>query len=261
MTEGLPRVEAVDRALTVLIALGEAGPSGSTLTAIAESAGANKSTTYRALSTLRLRGFANQDAESGLYSLGPAAFLLARKAMGPDNLLRALHPVIVAISNEVDELVHLGVPMDSGMLYIDKVEREHAIRVWSTVGELIPMATSSLGRAVLAAQRTPDEHLNVYAGQLPGEGADLGRLIEAVHTARRLGYAAEWGERQPGVACVGLAVMRAELTVGAISITTLAQNMTPGRAHELASAARRVGAPLLPDGFSFMEPQLEGQDP
>jgi len=254
VTDDPPRVEAVDRALTLLLALGEAGPTGTTLTHLSETTGVNKATAYRALATLRRRGFATQNGDSGAYALGPAAFLLAERAMGPDNLVKALHPVLVTISREVDELVHLGVPMDGGMLYIDKVECKHAIRVWSTIGQLIPMATSSLGRAVLAAQNTPDEHLTAYTGQLPGEDDDPDRLIRTVHEARRLGYATEWGERQPGVACVGLALMRTEFTVGAISITTLAQRMSPDRARELADAARRVGTPLLPDGFSFMAP-------
>ncbi|RLP10026.1 IclR family transcriptional regulator [Propionibacterium australiense] len=245
----------MDRALAVLMALGEAGPSGTTLTKLAESSGVNKSTAYRALSTLRGRGFATQDLASGNYALGPAAFLLAEKAMGPDNLARALHPILVAISHEVDELVHLGVPMDGGMLYIDKVEQEHTIRVWSAVGQLIPMATSSLGRAVLAAQNTIDEHLSAYIGQLPEKDAGLDRLTEAVHAARELGYATEWGERQPGVACVGLALLRSKTVVGAISITTLAENMTPERAHELARTARAIAAPLLPEGLSLMAPR------
>lgn len=260
MSDGTPKVEAVDRALAVLVALGEAGPSGTSLTKLAESSGVNKSTAYRALSTLRGRGFATQNTESGNYALGPAAFLLAEKAMGPDNLAKALHPILVAISGEVDELVHLGVPMDDGMLYIDKVEQEHTIRVWSAIGQLIPMATSSLGRAVLAAQNTTDDHLSAYIGQLPEKEAGLARLIEAVHSARDLGYATEWGERQPGVACVGLALLQSTTVVGAISITTLAENMTPERADELARRARTIATSLLPERLSLMTPRRNPGD-
>lgn len=247
-----PLVEAVDRALALLEALADAGPAGSALAELAEQAEVNKSTAYRALSTLRARGFADQDDATGFYRLGPAAYALGDRSHSPRNLAQALHPALVALSHAADELVHLGVLSGDRVLYVDKVEPERAIRVWSAVGQLVPVASTSMGRALLAARDVPDELLDGYLRNLPPSRAvSPQRLRESVHLARGRGYAVELGENEPGVACVSTAIMRGTLAVAALSVTALETRMTDARQRELAGLIRREVGPLLPDGLSL----------
>lgn len=249
----IPRVEAVDRALHLLVALADAGPEGTSLATLAEQAGVNKSTAYRALSTLRLRGFASQDDLNGHYRLGPAAFELGERAYGPANLARSLHPALVALSRASEELVHLGVLADDTVLYLDKVEPERAIRVWSAIGQRVPVASTSMGRAILAARNVPEELLGGYLRNLPDERqVPVDRLRESVVRARECGYAVELGENEPDVACIGTAIMRGDNAIAALSITALAVRMTQGRQRELAGLIVREVAPLLPQGLSLM---------
>ena len=158
MTEP-PRVESVDRALQLLLTLADAGPDGATLAELAEATGVNKSTAYRALSTMRLRGFAEQDGEQGSYRLGTMAFELTERSYGPRNLATAMHPALVALAHATNELVHFGVLAGDHVLYLDKVEPERAIRVWSAVGQRMPVASTAMGRALLAARGVPDRLL------------------------------------------------------------------------------------------------------
>lgn len=251
-----PRIEAIDRALQVIMALADAGPDGAALAQLAEKTEVNKSTAYRALSTLRHRGFAVQLPGTGNYALGPEALSLASRLDSPANLKTSLHPALVALSREVDELVHLGVLIEDDVLYLDKVEPVHPIRVWSTVNQRVPVATSSLGRAFLAARGVPDDRLGAYlAGQAPQHAVSLERLTEAVHDARRLGYAVEFGENMPGVGCVGLAICRSGQPVAALSITALLERMPPARQAEFAAITRSVVTPLLPTGLSLVPPR------
>jgi DNA-binding IclR family transcriptional regulator len=253
-----PRVEAVDRALQLLVALADAGPNGTTLAALAETAEVNKSTAYRALSTLRLRGFAAQDDANGTYRLGPAAFELGDRAYAPHNLAQSLHPALIALSHAADELVHLGVMTGDHVLYVDKVEPERAIRVWSAVGQRVPVASTSMGRALLAARGVPDQLLPGYLKNLPPDRTVTPeRLLEAVAAARQCGYALEHGENEPDVACIGTAIMRGTAPVAAMSITALAVRMTPRRQRELAAMIVTAAGPLLPQGLSLM-PALTG---
>lgn len=248
-----PRVEAVDRALQLLVALADAGPGGASLADLAESVELNKSTAYRALSTLRLRGFAAQDDRTGFYSLGPAAFDLGDRLYSPHNLALALHPGLVTLSRAADELVHLGVLTDDHVLYVDKVEPDRAIRVWSAVGQRVPVASTSMGRALLAARNVPDQLLSGYLHNLPENRAvTLPRLQESVHLARARGYALEFGENEPDVACIGTAIMRGSTAVAAVSITALAVRMTEQRQRELARLIVREMPPLLPPGLSLV---------
>lgn len=258
-TQAPPRVEAVDRALQLLMALADAGPGGASLADLAESVAMNKSTAYRALSTLRLRGFATQEGANGFYRLGPAAFELSDRAYAPHNLAQALHPALVALSRAADELVHLGVLAGDHVLYVDKVEPERAIRVWSAIGQRVPVASTSMGRALLAAGNVPDQLLSGYLRNLPADRqVSPERLVESVHQARGHGYALELGENEPEVACIGTAILRGTAAVAAVSITALAVRMTQQRQQELAGLIVREFRPLLPQGLSLM-PALTGE--
>lgn len=260
MSEGpVPRVEAVDRALQLLVALADAGPDGLPLAELAGRAGVNKSTAYRALSTFRLRGFATQDTASGHYRLGPAAFELGDRTFGPQNLAQALHPALVALSQATAELVHLGIMAGQYVLYLDKVEPERAIRVWSAVGQQVPVASTAMGRALLAAREVPDQQLGSYLRHLPAATAVAAdRLRETVAHARRHGYAVEIGENEPDVACIGTAIMRGNTAIAALSITALAERMTEARQAELSRLIVREVTPLLPDGLALPATLIDG---
>ena len=249
--ESAPRVEAIDRAITLLTTLAQLGPEGAGLAELCERAGVNKSTAYRALATFRARGFAVQLA-NGNYALGPAATGLADRFLGGENLVAHLHPALVELSREAQELVHLGGWEGEDVVYLDKVEPKRAIRVWSAVGQRVPAATSALGRALLAARDIPEDRLGVYLRNLPPERAiSQDQLSKVVRRARRLGYSTENEENEPGVACIGLALMRGDDAVGAISITSVSSRMGPDRRKELVALARRVLPPLLPEGISL----------
>lgn len=247
-----PRIEAIDRALALLTALAEAGPEGTSLAALCEGTGFNKSTAYRALSTFRSRGYATQTGSGG-YRLGPAAVALSNRFLGGDNLVAVLHPALVEVSRMSEELVHLGSWSDDEVVYLDKVEPgTRAIRVWSAVGQRVPIAASSLGRALLAARGVPDDQLGSYVRSLPANrDVTLPELREQVALARRRGYSVENEENEPGVACVGMALMRGDDAVAALSITSLASRMTPTRQAELAEMVHARLPALLPEGISL----------
>jgi len=54
------RIEAIDRAIRLILALADAGPDGAPLADLAAITEMNKSTAYRALATLRAHLFATQ---------------------------------------------------------------------------------------------------------------------------------------------------------------------------------------------------------
>ena len=181
-----PRTEAIDRAIRLIVALADAGPDGAPLADLAATTGVNKSTAYRALGTLRANLFATQSPTTGFYRIGPAAMSLGDRVWTPQHLAEAMHPALVALAREVGELVHLGVWADDEVLYVAKVEPERPIRVWSAVGQRIPLATSSLGRALLAARGVTDAQLEVYVKGASEHEIALDRVLEAVHSARIL---------------------------------------------------------------------------
>lgn len=237
-------VEAIDRALALLTALSEAGPEGTSLVALCRELGMNKSTAYRALATMRTRGYVSQDAD-GSYRLGPTAVGLGAQYFGPASLAQLLHPALMVLSRDLDELVHLGVLNGDRVVYVDKVEPEKAIRVWSQVGRDVPAATTSLGRAILAYRGVPDGQLDAFVG--PDD--DPARLRQAIADARRRGYATEIEENEPGIACLGVPILSDGSAVAALSVTMLANTLDDRRLDEVASRVAELVPPRLPEAL------------
>ncbi len=248
-------IEAIDRALLLLNELSAAGAKGASLADLAQALGINKSTAYRALFTLRARNYAQQDADTGHYLLGAAAIALGTRYLEGDSLALLLHPALVALSREVDELVHLGVLAADQVLYIDKVEPDRAIRVWSQIGRTVPVASTSLGRALLAYRGTEREQLAAYMSALPPDRTlDEAAVWQRIEAARRVGYATEFMENEPGIACIGVPILRGSTAVAAVSITAPAERMTGPRVRELAVSVASVVPPLLPVGLRLPGP-------
>lgn len=248
-------VESVDRALLVLQALADAGPHGQGLAELAASLGLNKSTVHRTLAGLRFRAFATQDPETGRYVLGPAATRLGEEFFGAENLPVLLHPALVALGAATDELVHLGVLSGPHVVYLDKVEPERPVRVWSAIGRRSPAVTTALGRALLAFRGTDRALLAGYvrASERP---VDAEHVWQELEDARHRGYATEREENEPGIACVAVPVLRGGAPVAAVSVTAPVERMTVGRVADLHARIRAELPPLLPAGLEL--PALPG---
>jgi DNA-binding IclR family transcriptional regulator len=193
MTNG-PRVEAIDRALTLLTALAGAGPDGAPLTELAAATGDDKSTAYRA-SRRCGRGLATQSETTG-ETTGWAPRDDPRRALphaaepGPVPATSPGHAV-----READELVHLGVLVGDEVLSVDTVEPERAVRVFSEIGRRISAATSAMGRALLAARGVPHDQPAAYLRQ---GTLSVDQLAAALAITRSRGFSTELEETKAG---------------------------------------------------------------
>lgn len=266
-------VESIDRALVLLTELSGAGSEGLSLADLAERLGVHKTTVHRALAALRFREFVAQDVMSGRYRLGAGALTLAEESLTGDNLAALLHPALVALCADLDELVHLGVLVGAQIVYLDKVEPDRPVRVWSAVGRRMPATTTALGRALLADRALAREALEPYLAAMhepyavqradahlgAGAAGSVGATVVAVSAeqvwrvvsqARESGYAYEREENQPGIACVAVPLVRAGSSVAAVSVTAPAERMPPERMPVVAARMREVLSAHLPPGIA-----------
>lgn len=244
MTQPPSPLGSVDKALLTLDALARAGAGGLALADLAAEVGANKSTLHRTLAALRHRGYADQTPD-GAYTLGAAVLSLGAAYLAEDNLPGLLRPALEALRDEVDELVHLGTLAGQEVVYLDKVEPQRPLRVWSAVGRRIPVATTALGRALLAAAPDGDGE--------PGQEPDA-TLRAALAAARERGYATETEENEPGIACVAVALLRAGRPVAAVSITAPVERMTGPARDARVAALRELLPTVLPTGLTVPTP-------
>lgn len=245
-------VESIDRALRTLDLVAGAGPNGITLADLSSALGVHKTTAHRSLAALRHRDYVAQDPRSGRYELGPAAVQLADRYFAEDDLPARLHAALAALCTATDELVHLGVLSGHQIVYLDKIEPQRAVRVWSAVGRRNWAATTALGRALLAFSGTPRAALAGYVDAVPPTGrVEPDRLAKELEQARGRGYAIEVQENELGIACLAVPLMRGTRPVAAVSITAPADRMQPARMAELHACLRDVVPPLLPQGVNL----------
>ena len=156
----------------------------------------------------------------------------------------------MALCDVADELVHLGVLVGTHVVYLDKVEPERSVRVWSAVGRRSPAVTTALGRALLAFRGTDRSMLPTYA-RAAGDvaGADPARVWEVLEAARARGYATEDQENEAGISCVAVPLLRSGVAVAAVSVTAPSDRMSPERVAWLHEQVRTVLPPLLPAGL------------
>lgn len=256
MPAAAPRVEAIDRALVILTTLSEMGSSGGTLGEVAQRAGANKATTYRALCSLTHRGFAEQ-RDDGSYRLGPAAILLGDGHPSPRALAQDLHPALTALSAATHELVHLGALTGDQVIYLDKVEPDKPIQVRSAVGKTMFASSTALGRAWLASLPLTDKQLDVYLAHHEDPAGAREELASVLRATRERGWSVEIEENEPGIACWGTAVLHKGRPVAALSVTTMTDSLDAARQEWLARVAREVIPPLLPEGMRLLSGQPE----
>ena len=140
--------------MAVLEALSEGGFY--TFDALVEKVGLAKPTLFRFLKTLKALGYIIQHEDSR-YSLSLKMLTVGSKALGAMDLHDASRPVIKRLARYFQETVHLAILMDARVVYIQKVESVHTIRMYSTIGKQAPLYCTSLGKALLAWQSDRDQ--------------------------------------------------------------------------------------------------------
>lgn len=196
------RIEAVDRALTLLTLLAERGRLS--VTEAGRALGVAPSTAHRLLATLCHRGFARQ-GDKRLYLPGPE---LTRLRSGnvpalPDRMRPYLHRLFDAVG----ETVHLMVRDGADVLFVDGIESSKALRVGMRVGARMPARSTSGGKAMLA-ELDPAEVDALHAGEPGADPAAHARALAALHrelaAVRREGFGRNHDESEPGVTAIGV---------------------------------------------------------
>lgn len=250
-----PPVSSLDRALQLLDIVAQAGPEGLSLHEIREKAGLNKGTAHRLLSGLVYRNYVSRDHEEKNYVLGDAPRLLVQNYSEGNHLPALFRPLLMEVSQQTEELVHLGAFDGRRVVYLDKLEPERSVRVWSRIGRRAHVATTALGRALTAANPADEFLMDSYILEADPEGEDPGlegRFREAVASARKQGYSVENQENEIGIACVGVALLSQIYGDVAISVTAPADRMPVERLEEIGNLIRSISAMRAPSGFAVM---------
>lgn len=240
------RVKSLVRAMRIIETL-SGYPSGRTITDLAAELSLPKSSVFRVLHTFEEMGYARQDPATATYHLGAQFLRLAAAAENDSSLRTIARPMLVELGAEIAETVHLAVPVDDHMVYIDKVESPHTVIMASRIGQRVQLHSSSLGKAYMAALDIADRRATV--GRLTLERRTRNTitsrqaLLKELETCATRGYAIDDVENEVGVRCVGAPIVDSRrIPVAAISVSAPADRWPLRAAHEASKACAEAAA-------------------
>lgn len=214
---------AVTKGLRLLQAIAELGDDA-TIRHIQARLRMPRPTVYRLLNTLEQEHFVERNPVSGEYVLGRELLRLTQQSLARSSLQERVRATLRAIGKQTGETVHLGVPFGCHMTFVDKVESPEAVRMASYIGMPVPMHSTSVGKAYLAAldEATREQ----YLAQLTLEPVThrtrttLDALRKELAVTRERGYAIDDEENEVGIICFGQVVRGADGRIeGAISVS------------------------------------------
>lgn len=229
------RIHVIDRAAQILDCFGFDHQELS-VSEIGAKTGLHRSTAHRILMALEYNDLIKQNPSTGKYHLGIKLFKLGHQAVSQLNLREICRPFLSRLMNDTKETIHLAVLDDDQVLYLDKVEGPHALRMPSRVGRYIPTYCTSLGKAMLSCLDDQEVKSILRRQTLKPHTENtvknINQLLADLGSVRKRGYAVDNEEIEIGLRCVG-APLR-DYTggmVGAISVAApsarLSENNTP----------------------------------
>ncbi len=226
---GAAHVQSVGRALEIVDLLAQK-KSDMSLTEISCELGWPKSTVYGLLSTLRDYQYIDQDAESGRYRLGVHLFELGNLvARGWDIRAVALQPM-QRLNRQLGEMVQLATENNGEVLYLEKVDSSHLIRIVSEIGARLPIHCSALGKVMLAYRSPADWKRILRQRGMPSMTTrtitSLVQMEAELAKIRHHGYAIDDGEIMDSLRCVAAPIHTPDGMVRyAISVSGLSSAM------------------------------------
>src|SRR5580698_648916 len=220
-----------------------------TLGDLADRLGLTRSTTHRLASALADRRYLTFVPRSG-YSLGPKLLELGFRVRDELDLPRVAGPQLERLALLTEDTVHLGVLDRGQVLYLDKIAGKRRINISSRVGELQPVSSTGLGKALIL-DHDEESWANFFRSENGGQRTPnaLQEWLTRMRNYAQSGYAFDLEENEDQVRCVAAPIRDVAGNItAAISVSSAAQYMNDQRMQTLTKdvveTARRISEEL-----------------
>ena len=251
-------VHSVARALMLLDLLARENREMS-LTEIANAMNWPKSTVHGLIATMRDYSYVDQSPASGCYRLGVRLFELGNiVARGWDIRALAL-PAMQNLNSQLGEMVQLATEDKGEVLYLEKLDSTHMMRIVSEIGARLPMHCTGLGKVLLAYKKPAEIKWILSKHGMPPMTSrtitDREALERELIKVRRQGYAVDDREIMDSLRCVAAPVYDRDGRVKyAISISGLANNLQ-GERLEMVRDELLLTAHSLSYAMGYRKPE------
>jgi DNA-binding IclR family transcriptional regulator len=246
-------LKTVERTLALLRAFDRTSPE-MTVAELVRRLELPRTVVTRILATLEEEKFLERVPGTLKYRAGIAACELGALYLVGNPLVQSSHEVLRILSEATGFPVYLGTRYGAEIFILALHEGRMPVRfVWSA-GDRLPIATTALGKAMLA--RMSPEELDALLGTGPLPGLTEGSLRTRADLDRQLAAYADKGwvpaseESFPGVYAVGTAIVAPDgAAVAGISISFIRNDGEPGQIEAMGrlatDAALAIGRNLL----------------
>lgn len=222
------------------------------ISSLAHRLGLAKSTVHRLASTLIDAGMLEQNPETGKYRLGLMVFELGSLVRRKIDVYNEAKPWLYTLRDLTGETVHLAVLGRQGMVYINFIESQKAIRMSSGIGQRKPLHCTAEGKAILAFQAPEAAERFIAAGLerfTPKTIIDAASLRDELAVVRARGYAVDDEEYELGMRCLAAPVRDDSGNVAAAvgiagPVQRLAKKMLLSHAPALVNAVNAISQRL-----------------
>lgn len=143
--------QTVDRAIAII---GFVAENPRTLGEVAEHFVVHKSTALRLLQTLERSGFARRQHD-GRWTIGMELIATAQRALDSIDIRAVARPHLQKLSSLAGQTVHLGQLIGPEVVYVDKVDGQGQVRMYSRIGRIASMHASGIAKAIVAFLEPP----------------------------------------------------------------------------------------------------------
>jgi IclR family transcriptional regulator, KDG regulon repressor len=221
---GGPEAETASGTVRKALAIISAFSYGEPVLGVSELArrlGYGKSTVHRILTTLREEGFVERTLDDR-YRLSLRLYEIGQQVAISTEIRELAHVALERLRNETGETAHLAVLAGADVVYLDRLESPHMLRVFTKLGRRRAAHATSSGKCLLAFGSPTDVQAAIDGG-LPRLGprtvTTKASLLRVLSEVRSKGFATSIEESAPGVASVGAPVFDgAGSCVAAVSV-------------------------------------------
>ncbi len=238
-------LRSVNNALAVLESFSVERPEIG-VTELSHALGLGKSTVHRLLTSLAARGYVRKNPDTDRYCLGFKAFEVGSVVAGRGAIRELTAPFLRALMLSTKETVHLGVLDEWEVVYIDKIDTDHPLQMYSRIGRRAPLHCTALGKSLAAWEaeewldRFLRQRLRAYTPSTLIEPAAVRREFQKIRAAR---YATDVEEFSVGLRCVAAPVFnRLRKVVASLGIAGPSVRLSSERLPRLVSLVRESAA-------------------
>lgn len=181
-----------------------------TLQALVVQTGLPKPTLHRMLQQLESAGLLTRHSDGRHYGTGARMRRMAEDVLLNDTRQGARHLILSQLAEDIGESCNLTAVSGNDVIYLDRVETMHPLRVHLEAGSRVPIHASASGKMITAQYGgTPRQRLltgSELSRYTPHTVTDPDVLDAELETARDLGYALDRQEYLEGLVCLAVLV-------------------------------------------------------